>query len=233
MSEAESGRRGNFLIGSRRLLVGLLLGLLAVVGGFVFVAAWRPAFYAPSTDPDAPRREQASRRLVTQVSAIHGGLSRPCRWGAVITDDEVNAWLDLDLPRNHPTLLPTGVRRPLVAFEPKRIKAAARVGYGIASAVGWLDAEVALREINQLEIAVVGAGIGPVPVSGGLVLREIAKRISPLGAVTEMRQAGGRPVLLVYIPSVPGSGMTSRLEGLRIDDGEMVVEGMTRSEKYR
>jgi hypothetical protein len=151
----------------------------------------------------------------------------------VIADEEVNAWLDLEVPRNHPTLLPASVRRPLVAFEPKRIKAAARVGYGIASAVAWIDAEVALREINQLEIAVVGAGIGPVPVSRGLVLREIANRISPLGAVTELRQVGGRPVLLVYIPSVPDGGMTSRLEGLRIDDGEMVVEGMTRSEKYR
>jgi hypothetical protein len=233
MSEAESERRVNFPVGRRRLLVGFLIGMLAVACLLGFISAWRPAFYVPSTDPDAPRHEQAARRLVTQLSAVHGGLGRPCRWGAVIADEEVNAWLDLEVPRNHPTLLPASVRRPLVAFEPKRIKAAARVGYGIASAVAWIDAEVALREINQLEIAVVGAGIGPVPVSRGLVLREIANRISPLGAVTELRQVGGRPVLLVYIPSVPDGGMTSRLEGLRIDDGEMVVEGMTRSEKYR
>lgn len=220
-------------ISRRRLLVGLLLGLLTVVGLLVFFAAWRPAFYAPATDPDAPHREQASRRLVTQVSAVHGGLGRPGRWGAVIADEEVNAWLDLDLPRNHPSLLPAGVRRPVIAFEPKRVKAAARVGFGIASAVAWVDAKVALREINQFEIAVNGAGIGPLPISGGLILREIAKRVSPLGAVTELRQVGGRPVLLVYIPSTPGSGMTSRLEGLKIDAGEMVIEGMTRTEKDR
>ncbi len=233
MSGAESERRGTFRILRRRLFVGLLLGLLAVVGLLGLIATWRPAFYEPSVDPDAARREQAARRLVTQVSAVHGGLGRPGRWGAVIRAEEVNAWLDLDLPRNHPSLLPAGIRRPLVAFEPKRLKAAARVGSGIASAVAWIDAEVALREINQLEIALVGAGVGPVPVPRGLVLREIAKRISPLGAVPELRQAGGRPVLLVYIPAIPGSGMTSRLEGLRIDDGEMVIEGMTRTEKDR
>jgi len=229
MSGAVAERRGN----TRRLLILLVIGLLACVGLLVFIAAWRPAFYAPVTDADDPLREQAARRLVTQLSAVHGGLSRPGRWGAVIADEEVNAWLDLDLPLNHPTLLPSGVRRPLVAFEPKRIKAAARVGVGIASAVAWIDAEVALREINQLEIALHGAGIGPVPVPRGLVLREIAKRISPLGAVPELRHVGGRPVLLVYIPSIPGSGMTCRLEGLRIDTGEMVIEGMTRTEKER
>ncbi len=233
MSGVDSERRGTFRIGRRRLLVGLLLGLMAVVGLLGFVAAWRPAFYVPAAESDAPHREQAARRLVTQVSAVHGGLGQPGRWGAVIADEEVNAWLDLDLPRNHPSLLPASIRRPLVAFEPKRIKAAARVGYGIASAVAWIDVEVALREINQFEIAAVGAGIGPLPVPRGLILREIAKRISPLGAVTEMRQAGGRPVLLVYIPSIPGSGMTCRLEGLRIDTGEMVIEGMTRTEKDR
>lgn len=236
MSGAESERRDNpryLLIRRRRLLIGLLVGLLAVACVLGFVAAWRPAFYSPASEPDAAHREQAARRLVTQLSAVHGGLGRPGRWGAVIGDEEVNAWLDLDLPRNHPTLLPPGVRRPLVAFEPKRIKAAARVGYGIASAVVWIDAEVALREINQLEIALNGVGIGPVPVPRGFVLKEIAKRISPLGAVPEMRQIGGRPVLLVYIPSIPGSGMTCRLEGLRIDAGEMVLEGMTRTEKDR
>lgn len=233
MSEAESEPRGNFPFGRRRLLVGLLLGLLAVVGGLVFVSAWRPAFYAPVGEPEAPHREQAARRLVTQVSAVHGGLGRPGRWGAVIADEEVNAWLDLDLPRNHPSLLASGVRRPLVAFEPKRVKVGARVGSGIASAVAWIDAEVVLRDINQLEITIADARIGPVPIPRGLVLREIAARISPLGAVPEIRQVGGRPVLVVYIPSIPGSGMNCRLEGLRIDKGEMVLEGMTRTEKDR
>lgn len=233
MSGPESERQGKPLLRRRRLLIGLLLGLLAVAGVLVFIAAWSPSFYVPATDPDAPHREQAARRLVTQLSAVHGGLGRPGPWGAAIADEEVNAWLDLDLPRNHPTLLPDGVRRPVVAFEPKRIKAAARLGSGIASAVVWIDAEVALREINQLEIAVNDAGIGPLPIPRGLVLREIARRIAPLGAVTELRHVGGRPVLLVYIPSIPGSGMTSRLEGLKIDAGEMVIEGMTRTEKDR
>ncbi len=229
MSGAVPPRRSN----SRRLRIGLLLGLAGGVGLLVFIAAWRPAFYSPAADPDAVHREQAARRLLTQLASVHGGLGRPGRWGAVISDEEVNAWLDIDLPRNHPTLLPSGVRRPLVAFEPKRIKAAARVGYGIASAVAWIDVGVTLREINQLEITMNDAGIGPVPVPRGLVLKQIAERIAPLGAVPEMRQVGGRPVLLVYIPAIPGSGMACRLEGLRLAAGEMVLDGMTRTEKDR
>lgn len=226
MSGSQPGRMSRVAL---RWIVAVLLGLVAAAGIAMLLVAWSPAFYASGSQAiSEPGREQAARRMVTKVSSLHAGLGRPGRWEAAISTEEVNAWLELDLPRNHPTLLPSGVRKPHVSFEPKRIKAGARIGYGIASAVAWIDAEVVLRDINQLQITLEDARIGLVPVPRGLVLDAIAKRVAPLGAVTEVVRMGDRPAVIVYIPSVHGSGLQCRLEGLRIDAGEAVVEGVTR-----
>ena len=200
--------------------------MLAVV---VVLAVWRPWFYAPAATADLPepKREQAARRVVSAVASLQAAVGRVGRWEGVIAEEDMNAWLDLDLPKNHPGLLPAGVRRPHVAFAARRVVAGVEVGYGIASAIAWADAEVVLREVNQVAITIRGAGLGLLPVPAGLVLKQLADRLAPTGAVAELRRIEGEPVLVVYIPSVPG-GPVCRLEGLRIDDGEVVVEGVTR-----
>jgi hypothetical protein len=226
MSDVASRRR-------RRIAPGLLVAAAAAVIALVVVlvlAVWRPAFYAPANAAELlePKREQAARRVVSAVASLQASLGRVGRWEGVIADEEVNAWLDVDLPRNHPMLLPAGVRRPHVAFAGKRVMAGCEVGYGIASMIVWADAEVVLREVNQVAVTIRDAGIGLLPLPGGVVLKAIADRLAPTGAVTELRRIDGEAVLVVYIPAIHGGRLTCRLEGLRIGGGEIVVEGVTR-----
>lgn len=204
-----------------------LLALAAAV--LAACLSYRPAFYAPRPDDADPRREQAAGRLVTRGSALGAAIGRPGRWEGVFTDDEINAWFDVDLPRNHPKLLPANMSRPHVRFAARRVEAGIRVGFGVASAVAWADLEIVLREVNVISVAVEGAGLGLVPLPEGVVLRAIAGRIAAQGVVTEFRRIDGRTVLMLYIPPVRSdSGLNYRLEGLRIDVGEAVIEGMTR-----
>ena len=189
---------------------------------------YEPALLA--TSPVGPEAERAAARMVTTGAGLHAALGRDGPWGAAVTDTEVNAWLAIDLPRNHPALLPRGLATPRVRFRPHRIQAAVRAGSGLVSTVLWCDLEVSLRGANQLGISVAAAAAGAVPLPGTAVLAELGRRIAASGAVTELRRLDGRMVLVVYIPAMlGGAGPHWRLESLRIDDGALVVAGSTRT----
>jgi hypothetical protein len=209
-----------------RLCGGLAAG---VVAGLILVAVLlkhEPDLVAAT--PAGPEAERAAARIVTAGSALHAALNRAGPWGTAITDTEANAWLALDLPRNHPRLLPRGLADPRVRFRPHRVEAAVRVGSGLISTVIWCDLGVTLRGINQLGITVEGAAAGAMPIPGTPVLAEIGRRIAAGGAVTELRRLDGRMVLVVYIPALHGdNGLQWRLESLRLDAGEAAVAGAT------
>ncbi|MFM8379963.1 MAG: hypothetical protein ACKOB1_11640 [Planctomycetia bacterium] len=197
-------------------------GLVVVAG----LLKHEPSLMA--TTPTGPDAERAAARMVTTGSALHAALGRAGPWEAAITDTEANAWLAVDLPRNHPTLVPRGLADPRVRFRPQRVEAAVRVGSGILSTVVWCDLGVALRGVNQVGITVEGASAGAVPIPGTPVLAELGRRIAACGAVTELRRLDGRMLLVVYIPAMLGGGGPQwRLESLRIDAGEAALAGST------
>ena len=204
--------------GWRRLLGGLAAGLGAGLVVVMVLLKHEPSLMAMT--PAGPEAERAAARMVTTGSGLHAALGRAGPWEAAITDMEANAWLAVDLPHNHPTLLPRGLADPRVRFRPQRVEAAIRVGSGIVSSVVWCDLGVALRGVNQVGITVEGASAGAVPIPGTPVLAELGRRIAACGAVTELRRLDGRMVLVVYIPAMlGGGGPQGRLESLRIGDG--------------
>ena len=174
--------------------------------------------------------EALARRAVTKASAWHASISRSGGWETAVTADELNAWLAVDLPRNHARWLPRGVSQPRLVFRPRHVVLATRVGYGPLTAVAWLDCEIVLRDINHLAIVLEQARLGAIPIPRTPILRELSHRISKLGMVTDLRMLDGRMVLMVYIPSTHDAGATSYwLESLSIGDGELLMAGETRS----
>lgn len=173
--------------------------------------------------------EVLARRTVSKASAWHAALSRQGDWDAAITADELNAWLALDLPRNHPRWLPRGVSAPRVEFRPRHLAAGARIGAGPVSAIAWADLEIVLRGRNQLTIAVERARLGAIPLPTAPLIGDIARRLRRLGMVTELRRIDGRTQLAVYIPSTHDAGATSYwLESMAFEDGEWLAAGRTR-----
>lgn len=219
------------------------LGGLAVAGGCLTVLLkYEPSFYqqaaarlanVPGTSgvaDDGAVVEVLARRAVSKVSGWHASISRSGGWEMAVTAEELNAWLAVDLPRNHPRLLPAGVSQPRLLFRPRHILLGTRVGYGLLTAVAWCDCEVVLRDVNHLAIVVEEARLGAIPVPRPPILRDLARRIGRLGMVTDLRTLDGRLVLMVYIPSTHDAGATSYwLESLSIGDGELLMAGETRS----
>ena len=224
---SQPSRRGRL----RRLFFPLVLGLAAGVALLAGVVAWPPAFYGPRLAADTPPAggEPAARRLVTTISALHADFLRVGRWESLVDEAGVNAWLAVDLPRNHAAILPPAASAPRVEFLPGRVRAGVRVGRGLLSAIAWIDAEVALREPNQLGIRLADARLGSLPLPRGPILRTIAQRLERLGVVTEITRSDGRGLLVVYIPSTHQAGGVSHwLEAVRLAAGELAVAGETR-----
>lgn len=206
---------------------GVILAVAAVVGALLLHV---PDFY--SRGDAAARGEEAevlSRRTVSKASAWHASFSRQGEWDAAITAAELNAWLAVDLPRNHPRWLPRGVSAPRVEFRPRHLTAGARVGIGPLAAIAWADFEIVLRSRNRLTISVERARLGAVPLPTAALLGDIAGRLRRLGMVTELRRVDGRMTLAVSIPSTHDAGATSYwLESMAFEDGEWLAAGRTR-----
>lgn len=210
----------------RRLVViggGAAILVVLLVAG---VVRQEPAFYAAAEAANDPiEGEPRARRMVSKAAAVHAALRRAEPWEAVITAEEVNAWLAIDLPRNHGRLLPEGVAAPRVAFKRQHVLVGARLGNGFASAVAWVDVEVRLRGVNQVGLVVVDARLGGLPLPRGAVVREAARRLHALGLVTDVRRAEDGPLLVVSVPATYDAAGRSRLETCGVTDGELLLAG--------
>lgn len=215
-----------------RIAFGAGVAVAACLAALVAVLRYEPSFYRPLLVPavGADEAEAMARRAVTKASAAHAALSRPGPWDMAFSADEINAWLAVDLPRNHPHWLPGRVTHPRLVFEPGGVLGAARVGYGPLSAVASGRLAVVLHAPNQLTLTVEEARIGAVPLPTAALLRGLGRRLARLGLVTEIRPRDGRLRLEVFIPSTHDAGATSTwLESLAVGAGEMLLAGQTQS----
>lgn len=207
--------------------------MVALVVVAFLVALRREPTRCRATAPTGPDAERAAARMVTKCSAISAGLGRRGEWGEAITDGEVNAWLAHDLPRVAGSLLPAWAGTPTVRFLPRRVALSATIGAGPVAGRAWAILTVALPRDNGLVIEVESAGLGAFPLPAEPILDGIASRAVAAGLAADIRRAEGRASLHVALPGrLPGARdapLEYHLEGLRIDDGELVLSGSTRS----
>lgn len=210
----------------RRLACG---GLAVAIGAAVtacLLMAHQPAFYrrrvAVGVDDEA-----RARRLVSRASALQADLLRPGPWGAAIGERELNAWLATDLPRNHAGMLPPWISEPRVAFTPRRIAAGYRQAVGPFSWIASCEAEVVLRDVNQLVVAVRRVRLGGLPIPPGPMVRALERQCKALGLPTELRRLDGGTALVVYIPPIREAGAPNRrLESFAVGQGELLAAGV-------
>ena len=219
---------------SRRGWIAVGCGGLTALVVLVILIRHEPGFYRQARVAGAGRDRRAeadaaeslSRRAMTKASAWYAALGREGPWEMVLTAAEVNAWLAVDLPRNHAMLLPRGVSDPRIALGQRHFRGGARVGLGPLTAVAWVDLEIVLKDVNRLVIAVDEVRLGAIPLPRAAVLRDLAGRLAALGAATELLRLDGRPVLMVYIPSDQGGRFPGcRLEALAVDADEILLSG--------
>ena len=162
-----------------------------VLLGLYLAARHEPAFYREAMEADRAVLEKGSDRMLRKTAALAKHPQKPGRWEIRITAEEINGWLAVDMPKNHPHALPPTLHDPRVVIDPNEITVACRFQQnGIDSVLSltvqpYVDRSPTVPNANVVAVRIVGARAGLLPL--------------PLDRVLE-RPFAGRPRHAVPTP---------------------------------
>lgn len=214
----------------RVALAAVMLVLVALVVGGVWLyrsLVYVPEFYSQALAVGAPELQQSNREMLRRTAALNNDLKRTGEWQALFTDQQINGWLAVDVPKNHPDLLPAEIENPRVRITPAGVAAGARFE-GEVSAVVSVELSVQLSSTNVLAVRINKARVGDVPWPLDGVIEEVVAAATGWGFQVEQTHTEGDPVLLVTLPPDLHDGPRRvLLERLELREGEVFLSGRT------
>ena len=203
-----------------------------------------PQFYQSVVNIGLEEQSTAGR-FVTQIASVTNEIRHRNKWGISVRENEINAWLGNDLPRNHPELLGNALwgrlSRPRIKLEPHLFRIGIEVSRWRVTAVAWADIEVRLKSANQFALTVQRAGVGQLPLPRNAILQECKKSLENSGIDTDIHRYRDRILLLATIPErlTNSSSLDTesrqprrwQVESLRIDHGSITVVGTSHTKK--
>ena len=188
-----------------------------------------PEFYRQALEVDPVRQREASDRMLQEAAALASDLEKEGPWRVVISAEEINGWLAVDLVQNHPDTLPPQLSDPRVAIEPDHLTLACRFRRGRFSGVVSLTIDVYLAEPNVIALRICKARAGVLPVPLKKVLDTISRAVRGTEYKLQWRQADGDPVALISMP--PPRDQRDKLiviDSLKLGDGKVYLAGSTK-----
>src|SRR5262245_26734264 len=210
--------------------VVLVIALAAMLWGVYQASQQVPEFYEQALAAPPETQAAAGQALERQAATLNNQVRRPGRWEARFTQDQINGWLAVDLPKKFPGSLPRGVSDPRVAVSPEEIQLAVKWQQGNTSAVLSAAGDAYLtEEPNQIAIRILAVRAGALPVPLARFLDEIAERAASSGLPLEWTEIEGDPVALIMLPldREEFRGKQLLVEELRLEEGAIVVAGKT------
>lgn len=218
----------------KRLLtiLAILVALLLLLASVVLLALWRasqvvPDFYASAVNQDPAEQRAASDAMIQKTTLLISDVQKPGRWETLVTEEELNAWLAVDLKENHPEALPPEFTEPRIAVDPGGLRLACRNRQTPVETVLSVACDVYLAEPGVLAVRVrqVRAGAVPLPLTG--ILDQIRDLGNRHGFAIQWQQAEGDPVALVRVIPVVKDNRPVVIDRLEIAEGEIYVGGTT------
>lgn len=217
----------------RFVVIAAVLGFILLIGGGL--ALWRasqsvPDFYEQALVIEVPDLEEAGDELERQVLELHNDVQDSGQWRAEFTDDQINAWLAVDLPAKFPKATPAGVSDPRVAIADGQILAACRYDSPKLSSVVSLALTIQLTdEPNVIAIQIKNARAGAVPLPLKSILDKVASEARRTEVPVRWSQTDGDPVALVTIPDESDRYENRRIHitGIEFFEGRVVLTGET------
>lgn len=208
-------------------LVGILL-LLLIGGAVIYHLATRVPVFYPTAKADPKVQAALNDRFLQKASALTGDLQREGRWDLRLTEDEVNAWLSVDLPKNHPDLLPSHFREPRIRIGREELTVACRTEWAGRSAVLWVRVRAQLTRTDVLQIRLRKAGIGLLPVSTASLLHSLEEGLRRAGVDVRREEHDGEPALMISLAaSDPESRRRVHVDAVDLTDGHVFISGTT------
>jgi hypothetical protein len=185
-----------------------------------------PPFYAEAIEASESELKQSSREMLRRTAALNNDIKRPGKWEALFTDKQINGWLAVDVPKNHPELIPPQAHNPRVRMVPGRLLAGAQID-GAVSAVVSVELDVRLAEPNVLAVRIQKLRVGNVPWGLDEIIDDVVAAAADWGIQVEQTQSEGDPVLLLRMPA-DFDERRAVLERLELRNGEVYLSGQTK-----
>lgn len=214
---------------------GVIAALFFIIGLLAVYLALRhePRWYAEAVaTADRAAEEKASGQMLQRAADLTSSLKSKGGWKIAFTAEEINGWLAVDMPNNHPDLLPKSLGGPRVIIEPDGVTLACRASHSGISTVVSLKVDVYLAEENLVAVRIRKARAGSLPWSLSKVVDGFTKSAARSDVRLSWRQIDGDPLALIKIPKTQGPGDRQiRVTTLRLDEGKIIVGGSTSAKK--
>jgi hypothetical protein len=181
-------------------------------------------FYQKSMQVDRAQLEQARRELESQAGALYSDAGQVGSWYAVFTSVQINGWLALELAKNKPELLPTGIGDPRVAIAPNRFLVGFRSQRAGIRTVVSVESEVMLIEPSVVAIRLLNLRAGALPLPVAKVAEELRRLTRALSLPVRWTRVDGDPIALVDISS---ADRQLAIDSIELTEGEVYIAGHT------
>ena len=211
------------------LIAAVVLGGLAAAIYATYRASQQvPEFYDEALAIPVETQEKESDLLLTQITTLHNEVQNKGRWSQEFKAQTINAWLAVDLPRNHLALLPNGMHDPRVHISPQGITLACQVERSGFHGVVSLQVSAFVEADDVLGLRVHKARLGAIPWSFRTVLDKITEAAQRSNVDIRWRQADSDPVALIKVASArAGRKQIIHIDTIRLEEGALVVVGTT------
>ena len=211
------------------LLLGCLVVLALLALLMLYIAARHvPEFYREAMEIPREKLEKGSDQMLRQAAALESAANKEGHWEALVTAEEINGWLAVDLEKNHPNALPPTIRDPRVAIDENEITVACCFEQDGTRSILSLTIAPSVPEPNVVALRIVGARAGLLPVPLGQVLDRISEAAREMQLHLEWRRDGDDPVALLSLPDSEDGGRIMLIETIRLGDGEIYIAGTTK-----
>lgn len=202
--------------------------VIQIVTVFFVAAAWVPDFYQRHliVSPDAlavhgAAFEEKVEQLQKDASDEDG------RWSMQLSDEQINGWLAVALPRRYPEVLPDHLYEPRIAIESDRCHVACQYRNGATNVILTLCVDLAPAEQpNELKLSVLSAKIGSVPGREHDAVWPIAQAAHRSKIRMRWVSRDVQPEAIVQIPNRWfDENRQVQIEDIRFKDGHLFVSG--------
>lgn len=191
----------------KKVIIRLITGLVAVVVVvailiclFWFCASYSPDFYGRRLQLNPSQAAQHSDAFLQKTALIADEVKRPGTWQITFREEEINGWLAVDLPQNHPSLLPPELSEPRVEIDDNVLRLAIRIRHGLLSGVAWVESYIYTGESNTVVVVIRRANLGVLPLPTQPVLDGVKALADDFGWEVQQTETDGRPTLRITIP---------------------------------
>jgi hypothetical protein len=201
--------------------------IVAVAGGTYRAASTVPEFYEESLALPPQEAHAAGDEFTATSFSLANQVREAGAWSAVFTDEQVNGWLAVDLPKKHPELLDPQFEEPRIRFHQDGLQLGVRRRVGAIKTVLWLDVEVKMSGAQEAALRFRHARAGSLPLPLGNLLDSLTEVAKDLDLPLRWTTVDGDPTAIIGLPALGEDGLRYELDKLKVSDGRLFVSGRT------